>query len=869
MRTQRILSVILGLAIVAWSSGFSFAATQVKAAESQDERPTFLGSPDDVRKSGLRGDDLKEAISKQAAELKAADTGGTVNATGSPVDIEASATAPTITETFIQASATLTGLKDQASDNGGHICSIYLDTRDGMAAGASGSIYARCSVDNGASWLSEKRLDGTGTGKSGTGMTITSDGTGSFFVFFDSYVTDASGDIYTNISRDGGQTWSGPILVNAADSDGTPVVGVASPDGHTYAAYAFAIPAFFITGIGLAHSSDHGATWGSGIVIDDVGFPTISTETGPLIMMSANGRVNIVWTSTRSGGTDIFMDTSSDFGATAGTDIRGTLVAGSTVWNYDICSDYNGNAYVLHEVSSSEELRLARSTDYGASFAVPVNIIGGTATDGGGEISLNCTYGAGVHRVILGFEGGAATDLVYSVASNDGGATFTAPTNIDFGGSVDEISDLAGDVDANGKVVFAWTQDRLGGSSESGFLNYSSDGGATWLTPDVKFTSPALGAHDIDLTDDEQGTPSEANTGKGAENQNRLVFHLTWNDNRAAGVGMWYGKAKVEGTKTALTRHAGANRRDTARKICQDGFPNPTASAFVVARHDNPADALSGAPLAVKAGGCLLLTTSTSLSSEVSTEIARAFDGKDDPLPDVYMMGGGAALNASLEAAIQAIHPNIDIKRLAGTDRIHTSVLTAEEIKSLHGQASSAVFIANSTATFDALSAGAAASNPQISNGPAPVLLTRKDSLDSRVAAFLSSNSSLVKKAYLAGGSAVLASGASSAIDAIIDSVTQFGGTNRYHTAQLIGDFFFPDPQSIGLASGTVPWDALPGGAHSGKKVQPLLLVQPCGVPSQTDTYVLSHASTIDGGDVYGGTAAICDTVKSSIESKI
>ena len=892
MRNKRFLSVMLGLAVVAWSSGLVFARpVAASTSQNNNERPSMLGSPKDIRRSGLTGEKLEQAIADQAAKLKS-DNPGTANGEAkinATIGASSITGAPNMSELFVQASGTLTGLKDQASDPGGHICMIYLDTRDGLAASASGSIYARCSTNNGASFLGEARLDrSSGTGAAGVDMSIISDGAGTFYVLFNSFAASSTDEIMMVRSRDGGATWSSPMLVDTTlDPVSAPITAAATSDGKIYVAWETSAGFLMGTNIVYSYSSDFGATWTVPVIVDDAPAGFLSGfEAFPTLVLGGNGKPSIFWQSDRDesfGETDLWYSYSSDFGATWSADTRLNTTAGAGtdfLFNFDPCSDGNGNVYTLFEMTDGE-LYVRRSTNYGASFSdAPINITSGApSTDIGGEVSLNCAFSGAAHRVIVALEGtlAATTDEVLVSVSSNGGASFSALSSprLNPGHTVGgpQIEDLAADIDGNsGIYLVAWTQESASGSGFfSGYVNYSNNSGTSWQSPELLFSNAPVGSHFVSLADDEHtGANFPSNVGKGATNDNRLAFHLVWDDDRAGATGMYYGQAAFQGSNTPLMRDAGTNRRDTARKICEDAFPIAgTVSAFVVARDDKAGDALSGAPLAVQSGGCLLLTNKGSLSSEVSAEITRAFDGVDDPMPDVYIEGGTGAVATAVETAIAGLNVNIDIKRLAGSDAIDTSVKNAEELKTMHGQAPSAAFIANKDATFDALAAGAAASSPQLGNGPAPVLLNTQGSLDSRVSSYLSANSGLIKTVYMAGGSAVLGSGVKSAIDAIIDTVTQFGGSNRYHTAQLMGDFFFPTPQSIGIASGTVPWDALPGGAHSGRKVQPLLLVQPCGLPSETETYVVAHKATINGGDVYGGTAAVCDAVKTAIENRI
>jgi putative cell wall-binding protein len=129
-----------------------------------------------------------------------------------------------------------------------------------------------------------------------------------------------------------------------------------------------------------------------------------------------------------------------------------------------------------------------------------------------------------------------------------------------------------------------------------------------------------------------------------------------------------------------------------------------------------------------------------------------------------------------------------------------------------------------------------------------------------------------MSNATIVGGTAAVSDAVKTAADAIIGSISRVAGNDRFETARDIADTFYNGtyaPQTIGVATGLNYADALTGGAASGQKHRPLILVRTSDVPAPTVDFASDNSGTIYGGDVYGGTAAITDGVKAYLESLI
>ncbi len=97
--------------------------------------------------------------------------------------------------------------------------------------------------------------------------------------------------------------------------------------------------------------------------------------------------------------------------------------------------------------------------------------------------------------------------------------------------------------------------------------------------------------------------------------------------------------------------------------------PDPVDTFAVVARADNPVDALAASSVAGQLGAPVYLTSSDTLGEQ-------ARQGLVDTAPDVVVLAGGtAALSEQVEDQIGELLPNAQLRRFAGTDRTETARL--------------------------------------------------------------------------------------------------------------------------------------------------------------------------------------------------
>ena len=174
-----------------------------------------------------------------------------------------------------------------------------------------------------------------------------------------------------------------------------------------------------------------------------------------------------------------------------------------------------------------------------------------------------------------------------------------------------------------------------------------------------------------------------------------------------------------EGVRAALVpyassgqavRVAGADRFATAAEISRRWYAPGVAAAFV-AVGTNFADALAGAPAAALRDSPLLLVRSNGIPAPTAAELDRLNPQR------IYVLGGTAAVNASVAAALDP-YTTGPVTRLAGANRYGTA---AAVVRAFWTHASG--YVASGTNFPDALAGGAVAGR----NGVPMLLATPGD----------------------------------------------------------------------------------------------------------------------------------------------
>lgn len=223
-------------------------------------------------------------------------------------------------------------------------------------------------------------------------------------------------------------------------------------------------------------------------------------------------------------------------------------------------------------------------------------------------------------------------------------------------------------------------------------------------------------------------------------------------------------------TDRAWTRLAGADRYDTMAAIVEQSY---TSSEWaVVATGVNFPDALAASALAGAYDAPVVLTTKDSLSQQASTQLQRL------GVKHVFIMGGEAAISSATASQIEGLNGGIEVIRVAGEDRLETSV---EAMRLVSGR-SDTVIIATGYNFADTLSIG-----PWSYLTGSPIVLTQRDGTLSE---------SEVSAIHDAGYSQYIIVGGTKAVSnevydqlSDLDRVMRLAGEDRYETSEKIARF--------------------------------------------------------------------------------
>ena len=216
-----------------------------------------------------------------------------------------------------------------------------------------------------------------------------------------------------------------------------------------------------------------------------------------------------------------------------------------------------------------------------------------------------------------------------------------------------------------------------------------------------------------------------------------------------------------------------------------NAFESLQAFHAILARDDDFADALAGSALGFGVGPVLFTKSTGPIASSTAAELQRVLE----PGSTVYLLGGTAALPASLENDVRAL--GFEPVRLAGTTRMLTAIEVAKELdKFLTDNEFDQPDVAIVATAFnwpDAVSAGALGAWFGI-----PILLTSANVLDPSVESYLSNGT--WSRVYVIGGTAAISDDTRRAVRdaARITSgeTVRLAGTDRSGTTVAVGSEF-------------------------------------------------------------------------------
>ncbi|WP_347548439.1 alpha amylase N-terminal ig-like domain-containing protein [Pseudalkalibacillus hwajinpoensis] len=275
----------------------------------------------------------------------------------------------------------------------------------------------------------------------------------------------------------------------------------------------------------------------------------------------------------------------------------------------------------------------------------------------------------------------------------------------------------------------------------------------------------------------------------------------------------------------------GDDRYATSVEISKQGWDK--ADTVVIARGDNFADALAGAPLAYKLDAPILLAKEKGLEKSVKDEIKRL------GAKNVIILGGTKAVPKFISYQLEGL--DLKVKRIYGDDRFETA---ANIQASLGGNPDKAI-VANGMDFPDALAAASYAAEKGY-----PILFTKKDSVPKTTLRALRS----VDGSIVAGGEAVI----SEQLLGDLPAPERFAGENRFGTAAAIATELNASKQ-VFIATGMDFADALTGSVLAAKQDAAMLLVKPEAMPDETAEALKKLEA--DTFIILGGTSAVSDEV--------
>lgn len=273
-----------------------------------------------------------------------------------------------------------------------------------------------------------------------------------------------------------------------------------------------------------------------------------------------------------------------------------------------------------------------------------------------------------------------------------------------------------------------------------------------------------------------------------------------------------YVPSLLSNNSKAVRTVGGALRYDTSALQAQEAWPDGS-SWVIIASGESYADSIASGGLAGALNCPILLTSKNSLPTSISNEI------KALGASHAIILGGTDVISSSVESAIRGLIP--DTTRLAGATRYDTQALIYQYGVKNNLWGSTAV-VAYGEDFADAL-----AVSPLSFKLKAPVFFVdASKTLPSGQLSAIYSDSK-ISSFIITGGTSVV----SQAVDSQLKqkgSVTRLGGPTRYETSDLIAQYATNYQgmtwNGMAIASGTVPYDALGGGAAQGKSNSVLIL---------------------------------------------
>lgn len=297
-------------------------------------------------------------------------------------------------------------------------------------------------------------------------------------------------------------------------------------------------------------------------------------------------------------------------------------------------------------------------------------------------------------------------------------------------------------------------------------------------------------------------------------------------------------------------RLSGNDRYGTSTAISKLGWETTSDYAVIAFGGDFP-DALSAAPLAKKYNAPIFLTSKTSLDNVSSDTDSKVSDElKRLKVKTVYIVGGTSSVSQGVEDQIKTIKNNgnnIEVVRIAGSDRFSTALKVAKEVGIANG-----VVITTGMKFPDALSM-----SPIAASKGMPIILVQKDGMTKEVSDYLQSKNLFDENAptaYILGGEQAVGT----AVEGKFKKGQRLSGNDAYETNVKILNTFSDslNYDTAFIATRNSFADALAGSALAALNASPIVLTGDAPTKS-TEDFLKGKMDSIKNLHVLGGQNAV------------
>lgn len=273
-----------------------------------------------------------------------------------------------------------------------------------------------------------------------------------------------------------------------------------------------------------------------------------------------------------------------------------------------------------------------------------------------------------------------------------------------------------------------------------------------------------------------------------------------------------WGNPVVNTEDSTIGALAGLDRCETAVQVSQEGWKNGS-DTVILAGWDGLADGLAVTPLASAIDAPILISTRTGLDANTKSEIDRL------NASNVIIVGGEKTVTPEVEKQLKSM--GLNVKRIAGEDRMRTSFAIAKELEnvlSAEGKKISQVFVAGGyDGEADALSISSNAGKLE-----QPILLVEKNHVADDVKLWINDKSA---EATIIGGTYAVGSDVKQDLEKTTNrEVKRIGGNNVQETNAEVINMYHYNSKGLFIAQDKNLVDALAAGPLAAKKNVPVVL---------------------------------------------